>query len=171
MKLSKEHWKFILIKQGCVAVLINFLMNGFMAWVMFKPAEEVTLWEENSFAFDIIATTFFFTFFTSFFVSKASYKVVWEGRLSSIEWPSASKFFERFPPRPFLGSLGVAVLATILIAPTVIGVLILLDMQVMALQTFILFKAFYAGTLAAIVTPIVALVALAEADLIKSMST
>ena len=49
MKLSKSHWKFIIIKQGAVAILINFFMNGLMARVVFKPAESVSLWGEKGF--------------------------------------------------------------------------------------------------------------------------
>ncbi len=167
MKLSKSHWKFIIIKQGAVAILINFFMNGLMAWVVFKPAEIVSLWGEKGFAFDIAITTFFFTFFTSLFVSKASYKAVWKGHLSSIEWQGATKLFQRFSPRPFLGSLGLAIIMTLFVFPTVVGGLTLLDAQVLSLQAFISFKAFYAETLAAIATPLVVLIALAEAEIIR----
>ena len=96
MKLSKAHWQFILIKQGCVSVLINFFMNGLMAWVIFNSAEKVTLWEENRFAFDIVATTFFFTFFTSFWYPKPAIKQYGEVVCLLLNGKAEQSFFKGF---------------------------------------------------------------------------
>jgi hypothetical protein len=105
MLVAKAHLRYILLHQGAVAVVMNFVMNGLMAWLIFRPAETVPLWGDGGFAFDIVMTTFFFTFFTSFFVSKATYRKAWSGELAGIVWPLGSRLFKRFPPRPFMGSL------------------------------------------------------------------
>lgn len=81
-----------------------------------------------------------------------------------------SKLFQRFPPKPFWGSLSLAVATAFVISPMTMRILILLGAQALSLWTFIVFKAFYAGILATISTPLVALIALAEANLMNNSS-
>lgn len=161
MRLVGSHRTFI-ARQAGIAVAMNFVMGGLMAWVAFRSSESVSLWGTRGFAFDIVATTVFLTFFTSFFVSKVAYRAIRQNRVPSVEWPTAVGLFERIRPRPFLGSLGVAGLAAVCICPFVIGAFALLDAEVVDLSTYVGFKALYSAVLAAVVTPAVVLMAWAE---------
>ena len=135
-----------------------------IAWVLFRNDDTVSLWGQNSYAFDVIASTFFFMFVTSWFTSKATYKAVERGHLDAVEWENPPGFIQRHPPRPFLGILTLAVIATLLIFPATAGALIALDADVMTSGEFVWFMALYMGALAAIVTPLVALISLTEAE-------
>ena len=98
MRLVGSHQRFI-ARQAGIAVLMNFVMGGFMAWVAFRNSENVSLWGTAGLSFDIVATTIFLTFFTSFFVSKAAYKAIRQNRVPSVEWSAAVRLFERIRPR------------------------------------------------------------------------
>ena len=164
MNLSKAHWRFVLLKQASVSVAANVVEGALIAWLLFRNDDTVSLSGQNSYAFDVVASTFFFMFVTSWFTSKATYKAVERGHLDAVEWENPPGFIQRHPPRPFLGSLILAVIATLLISPATAGALTALDADVMTSGEFVWFKAFYMGTLAAIVTPIVALISLTEAE-------
>ena len=78
-----------------------------------------------------------------------------------VEWPTADRLFEHLRPRPLLGSIIVAFAATVCACPIDIGALVLFDAEVVSLSTIVVFKAIYSAALAAVVTPVVVLLALA----------
>ncbi len=168
MKLTQSHWHFILVKQGLVAVLSNVFINGIIAWLIFKPAKTVSMFGSQSYAVDLTATTFFLTFFISFFAYKATFKEVLEGRLALLAWDLkkrkeykfATRLVHQFCVKPFLGSIALAVAATLFISPIAIGAFILLDARELPLMHYVVFKAFFAGLLAAIIVLLVSMVAL-----------
>ena len=167
MKLTQSHWHFILVKQGLIAVLSNVIINGIIAWLIFKPAKSVSMFGSQSYALDLTATTLLLTFFISFFAYKSTFKEVSEGRLDTLAWDIkkhanfrfAINLFPQFSGQPFLGSIALAVAITLLIAPLVIGVFILLGAHELPLMLYVVFKAFFAGLLAATTVLLVSMVA------------
>ena len=49
--------------------MFNFLLNGAIAWLLFRSLERVPLWGQQSIAGDTIGTCFFLPFFTALIVT------------------------------------------------------------------------------------------------------
>jgi hypothetical protein len=43
MGLSERHRRFLLIEQGAIPTVFNFVLNGFIAWGLFRSAAAVPL--------------------------------------------------------------------------------------------------------------------------------
>ncbi|APD05643.1 hypothetical protein UJ101_00090 [Flavobacteriaceae bacterium UJ101] len=141
---------------------MNFIMTGFMTWVTLKENKTMSLSGENNFVMDLIMTTFFFMFFTCLFTSRASRKAIRSKELPLIQWDSKTKLFINHQPSPFIGSLGIAFITTIIVTPILFGILILTENTTFSLCNYILLKSCYAALLAALLTPLVSLLSLSE---------
>ena len=161
--VTAAHWRFILINQTLVSIFMNFLMNGVMAWLVFKGRDNIVLWGENNAYMDLVATTFFFTFFTCFLVSKASYRAIDSGKLARVESDFIASLLKAYPPKPLIGSLIMALMLALLVPPILVMSFYIFSNLVISHDAFILLKAFYGAGLALIATPLVCLIALAEA--------
>ncbi len=161
MPLTKGQKRY-LYNQSAVAAVMNFVMNGLMAWLIFRPAETVPVLGSVGFAVDVIMTTFFFTFFTSFLVSRAAHKKISSGQLAAVDSPSASRLFAQIKPRPFIGSLTLAVGEVCLVASIVLAIFWVLEIDHLTLLGFVAFKSLYGAGLGAIAAPLIALVAMME---------
>jgi hypothetical protein len=54
--MSPEHRRFLVLEQGIGSALFNFVLNGAIAWLLFRSFERVPLWGQQSIAGDTIGT-------------------------------------------------------------------------------------------------------------------
>lgn len=163
MRLSAAHRRFLLVDQGAVPALFNLVLNGAIAWLLFRTASEIPLWGESSAGVDLLATGFLLPFLTCLIVSPLVLRQVRAGTLPALPanalpvagWSGRSPLVRGVA----LGAAGVALAAT----PTVFG-LALLGPQPLEPWPFIGFKALWAALLAAAVTPLIGWWALAQAS-------
>ena len=163
MQLSEQHRRFLLVDQGIGPTIFNFLLNGLIVWALFRGAENVPLWGEQSVGVDLLATGFILPFLTCVIVSALVSRQEKSGKVSPLpdqQFPH-SHWFERSVPRRglFLGVLGV-----VFGAVPVVWALTLGQAQPFSVSDFVLFKAVWAAMLAAVVTPIIGWWALANAS-------
>lgn len=163
MQLSEQHRRFLLVDQGVGPTVFNFLINGLIVWALFREAENVPLWGEQSVGVDLLATGFILPFLTCVIVSALVSRQVKSGKVTPLpdgQFPH-SRWFERSVSRRglFLGALGV-----IFGAVPVVWALTLGQAQPFSVSDFVLFKAVWAAMLAAVITPIIGWWALANAS-------
>ena len=163
MQLSEQHRRFLLVDQGVGPTVFNFLLNGLIAWALFRQADTVPLWGQQSVGVDLLATGFILPFLTCIIVSALVSRQVRSGKVPPLpteQFPHA-RWFERPPSRRglFLGALGVVFGAVPIVWAISLG-----QAQPFTLSSFVLFKAVWAAMLAALVTPIVGWWALASAS-------
>ena len=151
MMLSDRHKRFLIVDQGVVPTIFNFVLNGLICWALFRTAESVPLWGESSVGVDLLVTAFVLPFLTALIVSGIVSRELRAGKLpplSSDQLP-LSEWFKR---SSFVRGL------------LLVWALDLGQAQPFTVSSFILFKAVWAGLLAMIFTPLVAWWALANAS-------
>jgi hypothetical protein len=157
------HRRYLILEQGIGAVIVNFFINATIAWLLFRSLEVVPLWGPQSIAGDTVATTFLLPFITCLIVTRLAHRAVDGGRFPAPEWRRASHpALGRLPRSTPLRALAFGFVCMITVAPASIWVLQILGLVQLGFWSFVLFKALFAGALAAPVTPIIGLCALGD---------
>ena len=163
MELSDQHRRFLLIEQGAVPTVFNFVLNGAIAWALFRSVATVPLWGASIVGVDLLVTAFLLPFLTCVIVSALITRKVRSGNLAVLPLGQLphSRWFQRSVSRRglFLGIVGVMFGAVPLVWALSLG-----QSQPIPMFSFVMFKAVWAGMLALMVTPIVAWWALANAS-------
>jgi hypothetical protein len=161
--LSAAHRRLLLVDNGIVSVLFNFLLNGAIAWALFRSAAHVPLWGEQSVAGDTMITAFLLPLLTCLIVSRLVARQVAAGHVPPLrgnDLPLAGPSRHSTLVRGTL--LGVMAMA--LAAGPLVAALDASGFSGFALWPFIGFKAAFAALLAGAVTPLVGWWALLRAS-------
>jgi hypothetical protein len=159
--VSARHRRYLVVEQGLGSVIVNLLLNTAIAWLLFRGMTVVPLWGRESIAGDTIGTAFVLPFLTTLIASTLVRGQVRAGHVPALELADRSPL--RRLPRPLAARGAVLGGATLLVVgvPTATA-LAAAGVGDMALREFIAFKAVFAAALGAVVTPVVARVALAD---------
>lgn len=167
MALSDRHQRFLVVEQGAVPTLFNLVLNGAIAWALFRSATHVPLWGESSLGVDLLATGFLLPFLTCLIVSAIVARHVRDGKvppLPAAQLPLTGWFQRSSLSRGLLlGAAGV-----LFGALPIVWALSLAQAQPLAVHSFVTFKAVWAAMLALLVTPVVGWWALANASRAQS---
>jgi hypothetical protein len=169
MELAAAHRTYALRDQGVGAALVNFIINGAIAWVMFRSLAAVPLWGQQSIAGDTIGTGFFLPFITCLIVTPLTLRQVRTGTLPEPAWSRADHpWLARLPRGATSRGAVLGAVGALIAAPPVVLALSALGVGELPLWSFITFKAIFAAILAALVSPLIALAALGDAPRIPS---
>ena len=163
MQLTAAHRRLLVIDNGVVSAIFNFLLNGAIAWALFRTVAHVPLWGEQSVANDTLATAFLLPFLTCLIVSRLVARQVAKGHvppLHGVDLPLIRG--SRLSPLSRAMLLGVA--GVVLAALPLVAVLHASGFSGFALWPFIGFKATFGALLAAAVTPLIGWWALLRAS-------
>ena len=159
--MSPEHRRYLVIEQGVGAAVIDFLLNGIIAWAVFRGHEIVPLWGQPSIAGDTLGTTFLLPLLTCLIVTPLARGHVRGGKLSALGWtPTSHPVLRWLPAGTFARAVVLGLICTLAFAPIALSVLGT-TLTAMMFWRFVAFKACFAAGLGAIVTPIIALWAIA----------
>jgi len=161
--LSAEHRKLLFVDQGIVAVAINLLINGVIAWLLFRSISVIPLWGESSVAVDLLATAILLPLLTCLIVSRIVSAQVRNGKippLPNARIPQSGWSLRSTAAR----GLFLGVCAFFLAALPVVAALTIADSAAFESMGFIGYKAVWAGLLAGTVSPIIAWWALVDAS-------
>jgi hypothetical protein len=156
--MTRAHLRFLLLEQGIGSAVFNFLLNGAIAFLVFRSLERVPLWGQQSIVGDTIGTCFFLPFFTALIVTPLVRKRVLAGSVAGLAWTR-----ETHPPLGWLPSrtarrgLVLGVVSALLVGPLSIWLLSRHGVTELAFWPFVGFKASFAAALALVITPIIAL--------------
>ena len=161
MLLSTEHRRFLWIGQSLVPFAINLVLNGGIGWAMFRGAEAIPLWGASSIGGDALGTSFLLPAITCLIVTPLVRSQVRKGAVPAFRGTLAGWL------RPFQRPLGLRACAlglacVALAGGLAIALLCALGVETLGFAPFLGWKALYAGVLAALVTPVIALLALAD---------
>jgi hypothetical protein len=161
--LSSEHRRLLSVDQGIIAIVINVLLNGGIAWLLFSSVSVVPLWGESSVGIDLILTAFLLPFLSCLIVSRIVAGQVRSGKLPPLptaQVPESGWSHRSIRARGAL--LGVC--SVFLAAGPIVVALSLADSATFGASAFIGFKAGWGGLLGGVVSPVIAWWALAEAS-------
>ena len=161
--MSSPQRRYLLIEHGVGSAVFNFLLNGAIAWLLFRHLADVPLWGQQSIAGDTIGTTILLPLLTCLIVSRIARGHLRAGRVTPLDWSRRSHpLLRALPASTFLRGLALAVMTTAMVAPVTLWALGALGVMQLGFWSFVFFKASFAAVLAAVVTPLVALWAIAE---------
>ena len=161
--ISRAHRRFLLLDQAVGGTVINFLLNGAIAWLMFRSAQSVPLWGQTSIAADTLATAFILPVMTSLIVSRVVGWQVRSGQLPPL--PAAQALSSMWGRRsPLHRGAVVGAVAVVLAAAPVVVLFATLGPAELERWRFIWFKAVFGAALGALVTPLIAWWALEHAS-------
>lgn len=158
-----DHRRYLLIESGVGSAIFNFAINGVIAWLLFRRAATVPLWGQQSIAGDTFGTCFFLPFLTGLIVTAIARRRIRAGKLSPLGWTRASHpALGWLPSGTTRRAFALGVVCAVVLAPPTVFALALLDVTALRLWPFVTFKATFAALLAAVVTPVIALWAIAD---------
>jgi hypothetical protein len=161
MDLSAAQRGYLLVGQVIVPAVINLVLNGAIGFATFRGTPQVPLLGSQSIVGDTLGTCFFLPAITCLIVTPIVRGHVRKGTAEPLRgalpgWLAA--FRRALLPRALaLGLAGVA-----LAGGVVLALFAALGIESLAFAPFLGFKAVFAGLLGALVTPLIALLALAD---------
>ena len=161
MQLNAAQRGYLLVGQVIVPAVINLVLNGAIGFAMFRGASEIPLLGRQSIVGDTLGTCFFLPAITCLIVTPIVRGHVKKGTAEPMRgalpgWLAA--FRRALVPRAL--ALGLAVV--VLVGGLVLALFGVLGVESLPFATFLTFKAVFAGLLGGLVTPLIALLALAD---------
>lgn len=164
MALSAAHRRFLWFDQGVLPAIVNFLIVGSIAWVMFGSQSTIPIWGSTSVVSELLATGFLLPLITCLINGRLVRLQVRRGQLAPLppEQFTRGPWYEyRSPTRGVL--LGLAGL--LFAAATIPLVLYLWPGTEMTTTTFIVAKSLWAAAFGFAITPLIGWWGLASATL------
>jgi hypothetical protein len=159
--LTPAQRKWFLLEQIIVPVLFNLGFNAALGWVTFREHTPVPLWGQPSVGGDILGMLFFLPAFTCVIATPLIKRAVRIGKLEQVNITPQEHWLLRSMPRGVWARAGAIGLAcVVLLGPVSLGILALLGLHSWSLNAAVWFKGVYAGLLAALVQPPIALYAI-----------
>jgi len=130
---------------------------------MFRAADEVPLWGQQSIAADTIGTSLILPLLTCLIVTPVARRHVRAGKVAPLGWTRQSHAALAWLPRgTFARALVLGIVCMVALSPLTLLVISRLHVASMSVSRFVLFKAGFAALEALFVTPLVAIWAIAE---------
>jgi hypothetical protein len=160
--MSSRHRRYLLLEQGVGAGVVNVVINAAIAWLMFRGAAAVPLWGQQSIGGDMIGTAFMLPFMTALIATRIVRGQVRGGHVPGLALATPS-VLQRLPRTPAGRGAVLGAICIVVVGVPATLVLGALGVSEMAFGSFIGFKAAFAGVFGALVTPVLARLALADA--------
>jgi hypothetical protein len=162
-RFSSEHRRFLIVDELIGPAIVNFLLNGAIAWYLFRKLPSVPLRGSPGIALDTLVTAFVLPVLTALI---AAWLVRWRvvrRKLSPI--PTELLRPSSWSRRSFLvrGTL-LGVAALVLVAAPLVLLLAFVGIEQLSLARFVWFKASFAAGVGILVTPLLGWWALMDAS-------
>jgi hypothetical protein len=161
--VSAAQRRYLLIEHGLGAAAFNLVLNGAIAWLLFRGVASVPLWGYQSIAGDTFGTSLCLPLITSLIVTRVARAHVRAGRIAPLGSSAVPGGLLRWlPGGPLRRGVSLGITSIALPGALTVGALAGLGVVEMSRGSFVLFKACFAAALAALVTPVIALSAIAD---------
>lgn len=144
-------------------IIINLLLNAYIGWALFKDLAQVPVFGERSAASDLIVTSFALPVIVCLLTTPLVGLATRKGKAPALPNPLSAVPWLRWTPKRLwlraaaFGACGLAVCAP----PTIVG-LSIYGSPTLDLMTFAWLKGVVCGLLAGLVSPAIALAAMAD---------
>ncbi|MCF8470619.1 MAG: hypothetical protein K9G30_07530 [Parvibaculum sp.] len=132
---------------------INACINGLLAWGLLKQKAVLSLWGQEGFAVDLVVTGFIMLLILASIVVPLNRRKMTRGALPAHQWGAGStlqNLLRKLPRRLPLLALCFALFGALVVAPLTIFVLQAVSVTELTPMTYSIFKAVWAGALAAL---------------------
>jgi hypothetical protein len=165
--LPAPHRRWIVVNAIFATALINLVVNGAVAWLFTLGQSDVPFWarpfSETSTLGDTLGTIFVLPLITGLLCTLAVRREVAAGALEAIR-PGApfDSWLARLPPPGLRRDIAFGGIAFSVLALPVSVVLAAIDFGTLSCGQFVAFKVAFAIVLGALVTPLIAICAMAD---------
>lgn len=162
--MTNAQRRFLIVDQCIVGGLINFVVNGAIAWYLFRAMARVPMTggSQNVLG-DIVGTFFLLPLVVCLIVTPLVRRQVRGGKLAALSWNrDTHSLYQRLPVSSFVRGLLLGAACTIALGLPLFGLMEALGITAMTYWNFVIIKGVYAGVLAAMVTPVIAYAALGD---------
>jgi len=156
--LTPAQRRFVLLDNGVGAFVVNLLLNGAIAWLLFRNATHVPMWGQSSVAGDTIATAFLLPAITCLIVTPVARGRVRTGRVAAV----GAALWRWIPRNMVWRALLIGLICLLVLSPLTLFVLGTLGVGEWSPWHFVYFKAMFAAVEGALVTPFLALWAISD---------
>jgi hypothetical protein len=163
LSLTNNQRSFLALDQIVVPALFNFAFNAAIGWLEFHNHTPLPLWGDPSMGLDILGMLFFLPAFSCLIGTPLIRRAAREGKVDWLPYAvSEHALLRRLPQSTWRRAAALGAVCTGVLGPPSVGALILFDATAWQLWDAIVFKGIYAGVLAAVVSPWLALYALLD---------
>lgn len=152
MKTNKTYSKYIIVDQCLIPVCINFVLNGAIGWMVFSSVQHLPMWGDPSIGGDILATAFLLPFLVTVIASYFIKKQIKNDEAPKLDF-KLSNWWINIRPAKFGAILGLACI--VFCAIPMVWVLMLGGVEMIPVDSFILYKASWAAMLSLFISPLV----------------
>jgi hypothetical protein len=152
------------------AAIVNFVLSALIAWLSVRSEDSVPRWavpllDKPSTIADTVGTFFILPLLTCLIFTAVARRELRHGRVSPLGWSwSPKSVLRRLPRRTFRRGLALGALCTAALGPPAVALIVIIGVDDLSVGEFVTYKAVFGVILGMIVTPIVALWALSEAE-------
>jgi hypothetical protein len=161
------HRRWVVVNALLATALINLVVNGVFAWLFTRGQSDVPFWarplSETSTLGDTLGTIFVLPLVTGLLATTAVWIELRNGALTRVDPLEPYRgWLRRLPPPRLRRAVAYGAIAFVLLAAPVAAVLALVDFGTLTCGQFIAFKVAFAIVLGALVTPLIAIVAMTD---------
>jgi hypothetical protein len=166
--LPGPHRRWILVNAVGVTACVNLVLNAGIALVSVIAADSVPVWSAPlvggpSVVADTVGTLFTLPLITCLICTTSVWLELRSGRLAPLTGPGAVRsLLDRLPARRLRRGLAFGAGTTLVLGAPTIGVVMALPLDELSAPAFVVFKVAFAVGLGALVTPVIALRAMAD---------
>jgi hypothetical protein len=165
--LLPDQRRWLVVNGLVVTAVINLVVNALIARVSVGGATTVHMWalplvDKPSTVIDTVGTFFFLPLVTCLSLGRAIGIERRRGRLTAIGLESLGPWLRRLPESRLRRGLVLGGLCAAILSPVAVIVLLASDVGDMSRTSFVVYKAVLGVALGAIVTPLIALRAMAD---------
>jgi hypothetical protein len=162
------HRRWILINAVGVTACVNLLVNAAIAAVSVIGVDTVPVWSTPllggpSIIADMVGTLFTLPLITCLICTTSVWLELRRSRLTPLTGPGVARSpLNRLPAGRLRRGLVFGAATTVVLGPPAIGVIVALRVDALSAPAFVVFKVVFAIALGALVTPVIALRAMAD---------
>ncbi len=168
--LLPAHRRWIWLNALLITAVINLLANAGIAWITVIGQRKIPLWsvpliDKPSTVTDTVGTLFLLPLITCLLCTTAVWHDLATDRLPPLTGTTGLEtLWARLPATRLRRGLVLAVFCTAVLAPVSVLVLVTIDFAGLSAAQFVLYKAVLGIVLGAIVTPVIAVLAMADSS-------
>jgi hypothetical protein len=168
--LSGDQRRFMFWHAIVGAAIVNAVLSALIAWLSVRNEDSVPRWavpvlDKPSTIADTVGTFFILPLLTCLIFTAVARRELRHGRVTPLGWTwSPKSVLRRLPRGTFRRGVALGALCTAALAPPAVALIVILGVDDLSVGEFVTYKAVFGVILGLLVTPIVALWALSEAE-------
>jgi hypothetical protein len=166
-QLSESQRRWIVVKAIFATAAINLVINATLAWLSVQDQDGVPLWgaplAETTTFWNVVGTLFLLPLITCVLVTRIVRRDVGSGSLASLSRLRATYgWLAALPSTPWRRGVAFGAIALVALAPPLTLVLVASGFPELTRGQFVAYQAVFTVALGAVVTPVIALYAMAD---------